>query len=117
MEKVKTPITTRPITLEQLKNAPEDILLAMIEEASEYTGKDFSDYMGVEYSYGALTNELTKRGYENGWHQKAMPIATNEVIVSQAKETERQAFTVSKTVNKRWKERTKHVRFNNPPLK
>lgn len=59
--------------LEDLRNATDKELLACVSEAKGHTGNDFQTTFGTDYSYSCITNELTTRGYVNGWHKVQKP--------------------------------------------
>ncbi len=57
-----------PKTISDLAQASDETLLNFVNYSKGHTGKDFSEYFKVEYSYSKLTNELKERGYRNGWY-------------------------------------------------
>ena len=69
-------------TLKEVRSASDQELLDCVNEAAGKTGKEFKDTFGTEYSYSALTTELGKRGFVNGWHkpEKNVPMTTVKEI-------------------------------------
>ena len=43
-------------------------LLNMVKKSKGHTGKDFKSYMKADFSYTALTNEITRRGGKTGYY-------------------------------------------------
>lgn len=86
-------------TLEELRQAKDEELLKCVSEAKGNTGKDFSTTFGTDYSYSAITNELTMRGYENGWHKKV-----TEMKVKMSKENDRMNLNMTKECKEKYEE-------------
>lgn len=52
----------------EMQSKTDVALLEMVEQAKGHT-KDFQEYFHCDFSYTFLTDELKRRGYDNGWHK------------------------------------------------
>lgn len=101
------------MTMEEMQNASDDELLAMVEKAAGHT-KDFSTFLHTDFSYTTLTGELKKRGYQNGWYRNPDVEGKKHVDVIQMKapkSTRRVALSMSDEVADAWQQFNKNVPY------
>lgn len=109
-------LSTPKMTKEEAQQKTDAELLQMIQQAQGHTGKDFTDYMGCDFSYSYLTGLLKDRGYENGWHKTSegfAPVVKPTVIRMKKSDegTTRKSFIIDEDVAAEWKEFNKNVPF------
>ena len=107
---------TPKITKEEAQQMTDTELLQMVQKATGHTGKDFTDYMGCDFSYTYLTGLLKDRGYEMGWHKTSEGIAPvqKQLTIKMKKpeeDTSRQSYVVEKSVAEEWKLFNKNVPY------
>lgn len=107
---------TPKITKEEAQQMTDTELLQMVQKATGHTGKDFTDYMGCDFSYTYLTGLLKDRGYENGWHKTSegsSPVVKPTIIRMKKSDegTTRKSFIIDEDVAAEWKEFNKNVPF------
>lgn len=107
---------TPKITKEEAQQMTDDELLQMVQKATGHTGKDFTDYMGCDFSYTYLTGLLKDRGYEMGWHKTSEGIAPvqKQITIKMKRSNEdvsRQSYMVEKSVAEEWKHFNKNVPY------
>ena len=109
-------LSTPKMTKEEAQQKSDAELLQMIQDATGHTGKDFSDFMKVDFSYTYLTGLIRDRGYENGWHKTSegsSPVVKPTVIRMKKSDegTTRKSFIIDEDVASEWKEFNKNVPF------
>lgn len=95
-------------TLEELKKATDKELLKMVEDASGSTSTDkFQAKFECEFSYSALTGELTSRGYITGWYKP-----TEVVTVPMSKDNDRMNLNMTKACKQKYEKFLQDKSFN-----
>ena len=72
-------------TIEELKQASDDEILKMYDDAQVHT-TDFQKQFSTNFSYASLISEIKNRGFVNGWYK---PVDVKDVYVPLTKETGR----------------------------
>ncbi len=56
------------MTKVEMQSKSDATLLSMAEQSKRHI-EDFQEYFHCDFSYTFLTDELKRRGYDNGWHK------------------------------------------------
>ena len=95
--------------VEEIRTATNEELLKAVTESIGHTGtkkddlNNFQNYFGVDFNYANITNELSKRGFINGWY---LPSEDNvrEVHVTLSQKNERMNLNMTAECKARYEE-------------
>lgn len=94
--------------VEEIRTATNEELLKAVTESIGHTGtkKDdlnsFQNYFGVDFNYANITNELTKRGFINGWYLPQSENNVREVKVKLSKNNARMNLNMTQECKERY---------------
>ena len=95
-------------TLEELRNATDEEILACYNEAQGHTN-DSQNTFGADYSYSMITKELQNRGYKQTWTK---PKKIKEIKVKFSKDNARMNLNMTKECKERFEKFLQDKSYN-----
>ena len=90
--------------LQDLRNASREEVFGCYEEVQRdgIKSAEFQSHYGTDYVYSMLSNELSSRGYVNGWYDPTASATVKEIPVEFSKETARMNLAMTKSCKARY---------------